>query len=839
MLHSFESKRAMRSSPHFVKVIPAIFLLVVGWCSTSLGQSVDSPIIGEIQKITINTPGDPWSGGIIVVGGQNVTIPRNLLIDLPANRLTLKQLFDQAPTECVALGQTGLARSDTCITNGRVGNATIAATRTAGGNVIAGDIFIQKGLETVTGQITFINYIQGFFRVNGTPGNGNNGVMVRINDPTGRHTSQRGLGCRAGSPNCSADPRFTLDPDNYTNTFTTGYPVCIPSAVPRRFTEPAGFDVNKNGTPSEPLTAVASAAGTGDLLCPDTNRSINGGLPVDESRLFAPILVGDSISAEGNFEVINGVELFSAHTTMVSKALTTKPDADQPDYMFLEEVFIDGPGFQNQRVRSLFIGFATLAPVDVVIWSIHRDPILNQVHEFPLASVVGCDLAAGAGTCGSQGVGGGLGNNIFRIRYDVDFLLTPNPTADGKLSPCAHLRHDPRFSALNICPSALPDGRSSLAEEFGILSPIPHEIQARTGKKIANPELITLDIKGSRATNGQYLFPFGIGLGGIDIPNFFEVNIDRVKTPTLFSGMPWNLDRRLCPGGCDPVAGCEATPQPLDPFPFEGLALDPRIQASTPTGTYNDSNFTASGLSPANDRILSYVTEVSPGVFNFDGNNTVLAWPPIDPAAKPVPRTSSATLICAVPPSNTAPVAVADTARTNQSVSTVINVLANDTDAQGNINAASVKIVAGSGPANGSVAVDPTGAVTYAPNIGFVGTDSFSYTLADTTGAVSNAATVTVSVTDEVITITTAIFQTAAKRWTIIGHTNVPSTPLNTMRIHLNVGTGPAVGSAPVDKFGDWSYLHINPLRVPTPGSSIVVISTNGGTVTAPVDIQP
>src|SRR5207302_2120464 len=46
------------------------------------------PIIGEIERLTLTTPGDVWSGGTIVVGGQNVTLPRNLQIDYPANRLT-------------------------------------------------------------------------------------------------------------------------------------------------------------------------------------------------------------------------------------------------------------------------------------------------------------------------------------------------------------------------------------------------------------------------------------------------------------------------------------------------------------------------------------------------------------------------------------------------------------------------------------------------------------------------------------------------------------------------------------------------------------------------------
>jgi len=59
-------------------------------------------ITGEIERITVTNPADVWSGGTIVVGGQNVIIPRNLLIDLPANRLTLQQLFMGAPASCQA-----------------------------------------------------------------------------------------------------------------------------------------------------------------------------------------------------------------------------------------------------------------------------------------------------------------------------------------------------------------------------------------------------------------------------------------------------------------------------------------------------------------------------------------------------------------------------------------------------------------------------------------------------------------------------------------------------------------------------------------------------------------
>lgn len=714
---------------HLALYWQAIAAIVIGmWGTVVHAAPVTSPISGEIQRISINNANDHWSGGTIVVGGTVVTVPRNLLIDLPANRVTLQQLYAEAPLACVSVGQTGLAKGDSCNLSGTGGFATIAATRSNAGNIIAGDVFIQKGVEAITGVVSYIDYIDGYFRMNGPPGDPSAGVMVRLNDPDSRHTVQQGLGC-AGGPNCSPDPRFTLDGDNYTNVFSSGYPLCIPSTASRTFIDRLGL-----GT----TTAQATPDGNGDVLCPQTNRNSQ---PVDDSRRFAPIRIGDSITAEGNFERINGVRFLSAHTTMVGLALSTKDQPGQPDYLFLDEVGIDAPGFQNQRIRTLIIGFSTL-PSDVLVWSIHYDPVTNAPHEFPLASVQGCDVAGGPGTCGQQGLVAGGGGNIFKIRHDVDFLVGAKP----RLNPCAHLRGDPRWSALNICPTG-GSAETNMTEMMGILSPIPHEIQTRTGHLLASQlpggvPLVTLDINGNVATNGQYLFPFGIGLGGIVTPEFVEIDLNALGTAVSFSGLPWNMDRRLSPGGCidttgDGVPDCESTPQPLDPFPFEGT--DPRsLTANLPSGPYADPNFTAAPLTSVRDRILSFVDAAS-GKFN--GNATVLAWPPASPPAQSIPVTPDVVLQCSADPGvNNAPVAVNDSATTGAGAPVTIAVLANDTDPDGNVLSV-VSATAGTGGTVSNTATD----VTFTPDLGFSGTASFSYTVSDGTATATASVSVTVA----------------------------------------------------------------------------------------------
>ena len=91
------------------------------------------------------------------------------------------------------------------------------------------------------------------------------------------------------------------------------------------------------------------------------------------------------------------------------------------------------------------------------------------------------------------------------------------------------------------------------------------------------------------------------------------------------------------------------------------------------------------------------------------------------------------------------PVAVADSAVTEENKAVSIAVLANDTDPVGTINPTTVAV--STAAAHGITAVNATtGAITYTPTSGFYGTDTFQYTVANTLGAASTPATVTVTV---------------------------------------------------------------------------------------------
>ncbi|NOT28837.1 MAG: PKD domain-containing protein [Planctomycetes bacterium] len=529
-------------------------------------NSTGALITGTIDYIELDNINDVFSGGEIVVGGQLVTVPRNLLIDLPANRLTLQQLFVEAPPAALSVGKSGLAVLDGAA--GIPGFATILANRSNFGNAIAGEVFIEKGPQTVQGMVTFINHTDGYLRIDGN-GDNTTGLMVRINDPEGRYTIQQGAGCDGG-PNCSPDPRFGVDPDNYTITFTTGYPAGIPSTVPLGLR--SGFSAGDNPA------AAANASGVGDPFCPDTNRTTS---PVPNSTRFAPIRVGDVLNASGNFELVNGVRFLSCHSMKVFAALTTINSPTQPDYLIWEEVEWDVPNFANDRIRTLLIGFSTLPDSQLDVFALHVNRANNQNVETVIGSTVGNPDTV------NQGIGATAGG-IFKIRYDVDFA------GGGGDTPCENL--------INAGFGARCPGGGTLAENIAVVSPVSRELMGRSRHKaVLLPGVITRDVNGNQAPNGEYLTPVGLGH-----PEFGEIDLGAFQTPFNFDGLPWNLDRRLGPGGC--VGNCGNLVGPLEPFPWSGI--DPR-----------------GNLPAAQARPLAF--------FPF-GVTNVLAWPPTAPGSLPI-----------------------------------------------------------------------------------------------------------------------------------------------------------------------------------------------------------
>jgi len=497
------------------------------------------------------------------VGGLTVILPRNLVIELPANFLTLSEMYDQSPGNCKGV-ETGLALQDTCDRRSQSAVATILANRLTDGRVIAGEVFIERGQETITGVVTSVDFDNGKFVINGQ-------TMLRMNDPTARHTIQRGPGCtpiEGTVDNCSPDVRFAIDSDNYTTTFATGYPACIPSTHSAANMPNDPRTQNRNGQ--------SDSAGRNDPFCPEKVRLDNGGRPVKDSRFFAPIRIGDHITAEGSLETVGGTTFFSAHTFVDHVALTTSPG--KPDYVIFDEAEWDTAGFQNSRVRMLMIGFSTLTPTDVEVYALDKD-LSGINHERVIASSAGCDALGGVGACTNQGIGL-AGAGIWKIRYDVDFLAGVD---FRRRTPCGYLTRVTLFKDAPPCPGF----NYSLLQEVSVILPNTREIIARSRNKALSDPGPSFDIKGTTAPNGEYLTPVAAGH-----PEFVEVNLNAIQTPFIFEGQLWNLDRRNHPVGClenpdgstdcGPVASVDDVR--LTPFPVSCLDPAGRTNAVPPGG---------------------------------------------------------------------------------------------------------------------------------------------------------------------------------------------------------------------------------------------------------------
>ncbi|MFZ7090679.1 Ig-like domain-containing protein [Primorskyibacter sp. 2E233] len=100
-------------------------------------------------------------------------------------------------------------------------------------------------------------------------------------------------------------------------------------------------------------------------------------------------------------------------------------------------------------------------------------------------------------------------------------------------------------------------------------------------------------------------------------------------------------------------------------------------------------------------------------------------------------------IVTVTPSENTAPDAVDDSSATLVDTPVTIIVQGNDTDPEGD----ELTTTLATDPLNGDVVINADGTVTYTPDTGFVGTDTFDYTISDGNGG-EDTATVTVVVND-------------------------------------------------------------------------------------------
>jgi hypothetical protein len=293
-----------------------------GWAGSAQTPG-DVTVNGTLAAIHVDDLDDRTSAGSVVVGKARVVVPPGVNVQMPGDQLTLQELFALAPARCREKRESGLVPADTCRRPGRDNSgrtpawtleadrtprsyldptptdeapptiAQIVATRGADGALVAAAIALTRTDSSVWGAVTFVNEEEGYLRINGALGTDEGGALLRINDPEGRQSVQQGTGCGAEG-NCSPDVRFKANASVMTVRFEAGFPACIPGGL---------------GT-----------------VCSLSSRPVRG---LIDGNVMLPIVAGDHITAQGGFEVHNGVRVFWAHALVVH----TSPMAIQQNAM--------------------------------------------------------------------------------------------------------------------------------------------------------------------------------------------------------------------------------------------------------------------------------------------------------------------------------------------------------------------------------------------------------------------------------------------------------------------------------------------------------------------------
>jgi hypothetical protein len=164
---------------------------------------------------------------------------------------------------------------------------------------------------------------------------------------------------------------------------------------------------------------------------------------------------------------------------------------------------------------------------------------------------------------------------------------------------------------------------------------------------------------------------------------------------------------------------------------------------------------------------------------------------------------TSKTLSLLVTPYNYPPVALNDVATLPMNSSININVLANDTDPEGD----TLKVTATTAPTHGTIAINTDGTIKYIPTTGFSGSDSFSYTISDGNG---NTSTANVDITILAVNPFSAV---TVRPWFLIGaaigdgNWNNSTSGLGVSIFPLSVVTGNVYNSTGDGQFTYTGYL--------------------------------
>ena len=345
--------------------------------------------------------------------------------------------------------------------------------------------------------------------------------------------------------------------------------------------------------------------------------------------------------------------------------------------------------------------------------------------------------------------------------------------------------------------TATPDNAST-PQNTAVTTPVLGNDTVSPGGAPLNPASVTVTVAPAHGTTSV-----NAGTGAV------------TYTPALGYSGPDSYTYRVCDGST-PTPVC-ATAVVRVAVGTDTVSANPDAASTTPgnpvTTAVRANDSTSTGQPLANPTIQAGPAK---GTATVNPDGTITYTPAdgtsgTDSYAYRVCDTSSPTPVCGI---TTVTISVVNTVTANDdrasaayNTPVVTSVLANDTvSAHGApLDPASVKVT--TGPTNGTTAVNTTtGAITYTPNVGFSGTDSYTYTVCDgsTPTPVCDNATVTVTVAGNVVR---AVDDTASTTPGTAVTTNVEANDTSAVPLaNPTIVTAPTKGTVVVNGDGTITY---------------------------------
>ena len=355
------------ATPNFA-VNPA---LIHGFDVTGFFQDATvSPDNAACPNTSANTP--ERLGGTVKVNNTVITVPCNMVIQMPANTFRWADFVNAGPS--LTLG-TGFPSFEIRV----VGNTV------AGQNIAALMYFSQQSLNSGSGVIQEIDYATGNIKVDS--GDPANPAIVQINDPNGRF----------GRPQ-SPDPRLSVDDANPTIHAATGYPMCVPRSDPNapnpdtkcpqqnRPKVATGCRTFGQAGIAPPVSGDLSLPAAGQVYCSQyvmpNPATASAGEP--DATQQTPFEVGDFIAYSGTL-MPNGI--LSTHTIEANVGIYTQPGI-QPSYLAIGQfglgsadpsaTAVNGAGQESQN-RIFLEAETTDVQTPVDIYMMDTDPQTGAV----------------------------------------------------------------------------------------------------------------------------------------------------------------------------------------------------------------------------------------------------------------------------------------------------------------------------------------------------------------------------------------------------------------------------------------------------------------------------